>query len=100
MTYPGLIKSLQEDKLEAEEAAPETSPNEEDPSSETSTKDSSSPSSSERSMPVVNANDLVGRTFFLDKEGSQCLRDRIFKALDDFEGDLARYSSHLKFFAP
>ena len=48
-------------------------------------------------MPVIDPDDLVGRTFLLNKEDGQRLRARIVKALDDFEGDLARDSSRLKF---
>ena len=48
-------------------------------------------------MPVVDPDDLVGRTFLLNKEDGQCLRARIVKALDDCEGDLAQDSSRLKF---
>ena len=49
-------------------------------------------------MHVVYPKDLVGRNLLLEKEGSQRLRSRIVKALDDFEGDLARYFSRLKLF--
>ena len=48
-------------------------------------------------MPIIDAQDLVGRTFLLDKEGVQRLRDRTVKSIDDFEGDLTRYSYRLKF---
>ena len=48
-------------------------------------------------MPVIDTNDLVGRTFHLNKEGVQRLRARVVKALDDFEGNLARDPSSLKF---
>ena len=48
-------------------------------------------------MTVVDPQDLVGRNFLLNKEGGQHLRDRIVKAIDNFEGDLARDSSRLKF---
>ena len=48
-------------------------------------------------MPVVDPNDLVGRTFLPNKQGGQRLRARIFKALYDFEVSLDRDSSRLKF---
>ena len=41
-------------------------------------------------MPVTHPNYLLGRTFLLNEEGGQRLRDRIVKSLDDFEGSLAR----------
>ena len=47
-------------------------------------------------MPVIDHNDIVGRNFLLNKEGGQHLRGRIVKAIDDFEGNLARDSSRLK----
>ena len=48
-------------------------------------------------MPIIDPQDLMGRTFLLDKEGGQCLRDRIVKSVYDFEGDLTLESSFLKF---
>ena len=46
---------------------------------------------------IVNPNNLVGMILFLDKEGVKYLRVRMFKPLDDFEGDLAQDSCYLKF---
>ena len=97
VAFPEVIALLREDNFEAEDATSKTSPNEEDPGSENTTKDSSSNPSSSRHMPVVDTNDIVGRTLFLNKECGQRLRARIIKALDDFDGDLARHSSRLKF---
>ena len=85
VTSPEVIKSLREDKLEAEDPASETSSNNEDPGSKTSTNDSSSPSSSVRPMPVFDPNDIMGRKLLLDKECGQRLRYRIVKALDDLK---------------
>ena len=44
-------------------------------------------------MTIVDPQDIVGRTFILDKGGGKHLRDRIVKSADDFEIDLARDSS-------
>ena len=49
-------------------------------------------------MPIIYPNGLMERTFLLNKEGGQHLRDRIVKVLDDFECNLAQDSSRLKFF--
>ena len=87
MTSPEVIKSLQEERSKAE-----------DPASKHASNDSSSPSSSMRSIPAVEPNDFAGRTFLFDKEGSQRLRFRIVKHLNDLEGDLGRDSSRLKIF--
>ena len=54
-------------------------------------------SNDKKSIPIIDPNELVGRTFLLDKEGGQHLRTHIVKVLDGFEGDLARDSSRLKF---
>ena len=97
VTSPDVITSLRGEKLEAKDATSETSPNEEDPDSGTSTKDSSLSSSSSKHVPIINFNDLMGRIFLLNKEGAQRLRARVVKALDDFEGNLIRDSSRLKF---
>ena len=83
---PKLIKLLQEDNFK-----------DEDSTSRTPTKDSSSTFSSTRPMPAVDPQDLVGRTFLLNKEGNQRLRACIVKPIDYFEGDLTRFSSRLKF---
>ena len=48
-------------------------------------------------MTIANPQDLVVMTFLLVKEGNQRLRASIVKSTDDFEGDLARDSSRLKF---
>ena len=69
----------------------------EDPNSTTTAEDSSSTSSSSRPMPAVNAQDLIGMTFILNKEGGQRLRNRVSKAIDNFEGDLVRDYSRMKF---
>ena len=53
--------------------------------------------STQRALPIIDPSDLVGRTFLLDKEDGQRLRARVVKAIDDYEGDLARDSSRLKF---
>ena len=49
-------------------------------------------------MPVIDPDGLVGRNFLLNKKGGKRVRARIVKAFDDFEGNLARDSSRLKFF--
>ena len=51
----------------------------------------------QRAIPILDPSDLVGRTFLLDKEDGQHIRARIVKAIDDYEGDIARDSSCLKF---
>ena len=48
-------------------------------------------------MPIIDPNDLARRTFLILQEDSQRLRARIVKALDDYEGDLKRDSSIMKF---
>ena len=48
-------------------------------------------------MPSIYADDLVERTFLLNKEGRPLLRTRIVKAIDNFEFNLAREPSRLKF---
>ena len=48
-------------------------------------------------MPVVDPQDLMGITFLMNKEGGQRLRDRVVKSIYDFEGDLDRHCSRLKF---
>ena len=47
-----------------------------------------STSSSNHPMPIIDPNDLVGRTFLILQEDGQRLRARIVKAIDDYEGDL------------
>ena len=37
------------------------------------------------------------RTFLLNKEGGQCLRAKIIKALDDYEGELSYDLSRMRF---
>ena len=53
--------------------------------------------SSTHPMPILDPNDLVGRTFLIPQEDGQRLRARIVKAIDDYEGDLQRDSSRMKF---
>ena len=48
-------------------------------------------------MPILDTSDLVGRYFILNKEYGKPLRARIAKALDDYDEDLDRYSSLMKF---
>ena len=86
MTSPEAIKSFREEKFKSEDHASKHESN-----------DNSLPSSSMRSAPVVYPKDLVGRTFLIDKEGGQRVRARIVKALDAFEGYLARDSSRPTF---
>ena len=97
VTSPEVITSLRREKSEDKDVTSETLRNKHDPASETSIKDSSSPLSSSKHVLVVDLNDLVGRTLLLNKEGRQRLRDRVVKDLDNFEGNLARDSSHLEF---
>ena len=54
-------------------------------------------SSPKQTMPVIDPNDLVGRTFLILQEDGQRMRARIVKDLDDYEGDLQRDSSRIKF---
>ena len=89
LTSPEVMKSLIGDKFNA---------GEEPHDYEASSNERYLPSSSKSSIPLVEPNDLVGRTFFLEKEGRQRLRVRIVKSLDDFEVYLSRDSSRLKFF--
>ena len=46
-------------------------------------------------MPILDPNDLVGRTFLM-KQDSQHLRATIVKAMDDYDGKLQRDSTRLK----
>ena len=48
-------------------------------------------------MPILDPNDLVRRTFLIPLEDIQLLRPRIVKTIDDYEGDLHRDSSRIKF---
>ena len=48
-------------------------------------------------MSILDPNDLVGRTFIILQEDGQRLRAMIVKAIDDYEGDLQRDSSRMKF---
>ena len=59
--------------------------------------DSSSVPKQGQAMPILDPSNLVGRTFLLNKEGGQRLRARIVKALDDYEGELSRDSSRMRF---
>ena len=45
-------------------------------------------SSSNHPIPILDPNDLVGRTFLILEEDVQRLRARIVKDIDDYEGDL------------
>ena len=75
VTSPEVIKSLRQDNFEAEDATFKTSPNEEDPDSKTPTKDSSSPFLSSAPIYMVDPNDLVGRTFLMNKEGKEMFQN-------------------------
>ena len=92
-----VIKSLWEDESEAEDPASKTWTNEEDLDPETPTNDSSSPFWSSMPMPAVGPNELVGTLFLLNKESDQILGNQFVRALDYFQGNLARDSSGLKF---
>ena len=49
-------------------------------------------------MPIIDTSDLVGRTFLTPaNEDGQRLRARIVKAVDDYEDDNLKDSSHRKF---
>ena len=49
-------------------------------------------------MPIIDPNDLVGRTFLLpQQEDGQCFRARIVKALDDYESDLGTQPDRIRF---
>jgi hypothetical protein len=49
-------------------------------------------------MPIIDPNDLVGRTFLLpQQEDGQCFRARIVKALDDYESDLGTQPDRIHF---
>jgi hypothetical protein len=49
-------------------------------------------------MPIIDPNDLVGRTFLLpQQEDGQCFRACIVKALDDYESDLGIQPDHIHF---
>jgi hypothetical protein len=49
-------------------------------------------------MPILDLNDLVGRTFLLPQQGDgQCFRARIVKALDDYESDLGTQPDRIRF---
>ena len=76
LTSPEVINSLRKDKFKAEE-----DPHDYEPSSY----ERSLPSSSKSSIPEVDTNDLVERTFLLEKECGQCLRARIVKTLEDLK---------------
>ena len=49
-------------------------------------------------MLILDPRDLVWRSFLLKKKDGKSLRERIVKSLDDYDGDLARHSSRMKFF--
>ena len=83
VTSPEVIKSLRDDAFKVEGST-----------SATTVEDSSSNSSSSISMPAVDSQDLVERTFLPNKEGGQRLKARIIKAIDDFGGDLSRDLHH------
>ena len=48
-------------------------------------------------MPILDPRDHAGRSFLLRKEDGQSLMTRTFKSFDEFEGDLSRDSSRMKF---
>ena len=54
-------------------------------------------SSHKNKMPILDPNDLEGRTFLISQEDGQRLRARIFKATDDYDRKLQRDSARLKF---
>ena len=89
LTAPDVVKSLHpsdhiEDKEKAPTYAEKYSPN-------------TSTSSTKHSMHVLDPKDLVGRTFLIAQEDGQRLRARTVKAIDDYEGDLQRDYSIMKF---
>ena len=88
-TSPEVITSLQRQQPEHEDATSQTQ-------QEHSSKDVSLTSSSSNRIPVIDPENLVGRIFLLNKEDGQRLRNSIVKALDDFDGNLARDPSRLK----
>ena len=90
LTAPKVAKSLYDEHVQA---ARDTA---EDSTSSSAGADSASPAI-KRPLPILDSSDLVGRTFLAHKEDGQRLRARIVRALNDYKGDLARDSSHLKF---
>ena len=46
------------------------------------------PSSPKHKMPILDPNDLVGRTYLISKEDGQRIRARIIKAVDNYDGKL------------
>ena len=48
-------------------------------------------------MPMLDPSNLFGRTFLIPLGDGQRLRARIFKSIDEYEGDLQRDSSRMKF---
>ena len=48
-------------------------------------------------MPILDPNNLMGRTFLIPQEDGQRLRARIVKTIDDYDGKLQRDSTRLKF---
>ena len=83
-----LLRHPPSDYLEDNEEAPVDTKNE---SADYST------SSPKHSMPILEPNDLVGRTFIIPQEDGQRLRARIVKAIDDYDEKLQRESTRLKF---
>ena len=54
-------------------------------------------SESSISLPIIDPDYLVGRSFLANKQDGKCLRAKIVKAIDNCNGKLARDSFHLKF---
>ena len=54
-------------------------------------------SSPKQTMPIIAPSGLVGMTFLISQEDIQRLRARIVKVLDEYDGDLQRDSSRIKF---
>ena len=53
---------------------------------------------SSTNIPILDTSDLLGRTFLIPaNKDRQCLRERITKAIDDYEEEYAKESSRLKF---
>ena len=89
LTTPEIVKSrhLPSTLEHSEEASPSAEPN---------APDDHAPSST-HPMPILDPNDIVGRIFLIPQEDGQLLRATIVKAIDDYEGNLQRDSSRMKF---
>ena len=88
LTTPEVVKFLHCENDDANlPSAPFEDINELPTTNEHASPDNST-SSYNHTLPITHPNDLVGSTFLLPQEDSQCLWDRIVKVAHDYERDL------------